>query len=68
MSKSEENYIKAIFTLSERHGVPVATNAIARRLETTAPSVSDMLKKLAEKGFIEYEKYKDTGMTNWQYS
>ncbi len=58
MSKSEENYIKAIFVLSERKGVPVATNSIAQRLNTSAPSVSDMLKKLADKSLIQYEKYK----------
>jgi len=45
---SEENYIKAILTLSLKSLEKVSTNSIASEIGTTAASVSDMLKKLLE--------------------
>lgn len=57
LSISEENYLKAIFKISERKGTPVSTNAIAKELDTSAASVTDMIKKLAAKSMIHYEKY-----------
>jgi DtxR family transcriptional regulator, Mn-dependent transcriptional regulator len=46
-SYTEENYLKAIFHLSDFGKGEVSTNAIAESLNTKAASVSDMLKKLA---------------------
>ncbi len=43
--------------LSAQHSSGVSTSAIAERMETKASSVTDMLKKLSEKGFINYVKY-----------
>ena len=57
LSSSEENYLKSIFKISERKGTPVATNAIAKELSTSAASVTDMIKKLASKELVIYEKY-----------
>lgn len=57
LSQTEENYLKAIYHLSDHGKVNVSTNAIAERLETKAASVSDMIKKLAAKGLIQYVKY-----------
>ena len=45
----EENYIKAVYHLNEQNGTPVSTNALADEMQTTAASVSDMLKKLSQK-------------------
>ena len=58
LTQTEENYLKAIFTISEREGSSVGTNSIAHAINTSASSVTDMLKKLAEKKLILYEKYK----------
>lgn len=58
LSESEENYLKTIFNLSYPNNEPVATNAIAKKLNTAAASVTDMLKKLSEKNLVVYEKYK----------
>lgn len=58
LSTAEENYLKAIFKISERYDKPAGTNAIAGELNTSAASVTDMLKRLAEKELIEYEPYK----------
>lgn len=61
-SLTEENYLKAIFKHSKDRG-EVATNDIAGELSTKAASVTDMLRKLAEKGLINYEKYKGVTLT-----
>jgi DtxR family Mn-dependent transcriptional regulator len=53
---TEENYLKAIYHLSIR-SESVSTNQIAAALNTKAASVTDMLKKLAEKELINYAKY-----------
>lgn len=63
LSKSEENYIKAIFHLSETATNGVSTNAIAKRLNTKASSVTDMVKKLAEKQHVTYVKYQGVTLT-----
>lgn len=64
LSHTEENYLKAIFKLSENNSnAKVLTNAIAEKLETTAASVTDMLKKLAQKKLIIHEKYYGVTLT-----
>jgi len=64
LSHTEENYIKAIFTLSQMGGDNVTTNGIAAEMNTTAASVSDMLKKLANKKLINYKKYHGVQLTH----
>lgn len=56
-SFTEENYLKAIYHLSEGNHKAVSTNQIAEMTSTKAASVTDMLKKLAEKNLINYVKY-----------
>lgn len=63
LTYAEENYLKAILRLSKPHDVSVSTNAIAALLETSAASVTDMLKKLADKELITYQKYKGAQLT-----
>ena len=58
-----EDYCKAIFTLQSRAEEPVATNALAERLEITAGSVSAMLKKLGEEGLITHLPYRGVRLT-----
>jgi|TARA_B100000767_G_scaffold67565_1_gene64058 DtxR family Mn-dependent transcriptional regulator len=60
---SEENYLKAILSISLNKGDKVSTNSIANEINTSAASVSDMLKKLQEKELIKYEKYKGVELT-----
>jgi DtxR family transcriptional regulator, Mn-dependent transcriptional regulator len=61
-SLAEENYIKAIFHLSENQE-EASTNAISEILRTKPASVSDMLRKLSEKDLVIYEKYKGVSLT-----
>jgi DtxR family transcriptional regulator, Mn-dependent transcriptional regulator len=63
ISHTEENYLKAIFKLSENDNSAVSTNAISKEMTTSAASVTDMLKRLAEKNLINYEKYKGVTLT-----
>src|ERR1700759_4729613 len=59
---AEENYLKSIYHLS-LNNESVSTNQIAALLSTSAASVTDMLKKLAEKELINYAKYQGVTLT-----
>jgi len=63
MTYSEENYLKAIYHLSLFQKKGVNTNAIAKMIDTKASSVTDMIKKLAEKNLVEYQKYQGVSLT-----
>lgn len=60
---SEENYLKAIYHLGKQGVNAVSTNAIAEKMDTKASSVTDMLKKLAEKNLVDYVKYQGVSLT-----
>ena len=62
-SFTEENYLKAIYHLSQHSLNPVQTNAIAEGMKTRAASVTDMLKKLSDKKLIDYVKYQGVTLT-----
>lgn len=55
---AEENYLKTIFHLEQEHKKEVSTNAIAETMNTKASSATDMVQKLADKGLVNYRKYK----------
>ncbi|ALM75866.1 metal-dependent transcriptional regulator [Thermococcus barophilus] len=56
ISKREEEYLEAIYLLYKRKGI-IRIKDIAKKLRVRPPSVVDALKKLSEKGLVEYEKY-----------
>ncbi len=60
---TEENYIKSIYQLGRYGTMTVSTNGIAEALETKASSVTDMVKKLAEKGYANYKRYQGVSLT-----
>ena len=63
-SHTEENYLKAIYKLSEAEpGTEVSTNRIAEVLQTRAASVTDMLRRLGEKGLLHYQRYRGVSLT-----
>ena len=53
--ESAENYLEAILSLHERHGL-VRSIDIANELHFSKPSVSVAMKKLRESGYIEMDK------------
>ncbi|MFI0429840.1 metal-dependent transcriptional regulator [Mariniflexile sp. HMF6888] len=63
MTLTEENYIKTIYQLGKYGVHTVSTNSIADALETKASSVTDMMKKLAEKGYVNHKKYQGVSLT-----
>ena len=64
MTFSEENYLKIIYHLSYEENIEVTTNAIAEAMQTKASSVTDMLKKLHEKGWVTHKKYQGVSLTD----
>ncbi|MDH3697432.1 MAG: metal-dependent transcriptional regulator [Flavobacteriaceae bacterium] len=58
MTRSEENYIKTIYHLGDAGMHSVPTNAIASQLKTQPSSVTDMIKKLSDKKYVHYKKYR----------
>ena len=64
MTISEENYLKVIYHVSLVAPKGVSTNAIAGMLDTKASSVTDMLKKLADKNLVSYQKYQGVTLTD----
>lgn len=63
MTFSEENYLKTIYHLTTMLDAEVSTNSIAEKMDTKASSVTDMLKKLAEKDLVNYKKYQGVSLT-----
>lgn len=62
MTLTEENYLKALFHLSlENEEVSVLD--LSKSLNIKMPTVNSMVKKLAAKGLISYEKYKPLTLT-----
>jgi DtxR family Mn-dependent transcriptional regulator len=62
-TSSEENYLKAIYHLGITSVKGVSTNAIAKKLNTKASSVTEMMKKLADKNMLVYKKYQGVLLT-----
>lgn len=62
LSRSVEDYLKAIYRLTQ-HGGSASTSDIASRLELSAPSVSGMVKRLSEQGLLEHVPYRGVELT-----
>lgn len=62
LSRSVEDYLKAIFRLSNQGGF-ASTSDIAALLALSPPSVSGMVKRLSEMGLIEHVPYRGVQLT-----
>jgi len=62
-TSSIQEYLQAIYTMEEE-GKPATTNEIAKLLGFSAPSVTEMLKRLAEQGYVRYEPYQGVALTD----
>lgn len=62
MSKSTEEYLEALYTLTQ-DGRSATTTALSRRLSVAPASVTEMLGKLAETGYINYTPYQGVTLT-----
>lgn len=63
ISKTEENYLKAIFSILEKGKPSASTNAISQKMKTSAASVTDMVKRLAKKKLAIHESHKGVRLT-----
>ncbi|MDL1892926.1 metal-dependent transcriptional regulator, partial [Sphingobacteriales bacterium CHB3] len=59
---STEDYIKAIYKLEVR-GEKATTSALASQLGVADASITDMIKKLSDKGLLHYERYQGVELT-----
>lgn len=55
-SKTEEDYLKAIYHFTGQEDEKVGTSTLAEHLSNKPASVTDMLRKLSEKKLIHYKK------------
>jgi len=63
LTQAEENYLKSIYSLEISSSKNVSTTLLAKKMKTKASSVTDMIKKLAEKNLVDYKKYKGVTLT-----
>ncbi len=62
LSRSLEDYLEAIFNLSEQ-GVPARVKDIAKNMQVTMPSVNGAVRSLASKGLVEHKPYESIALT-----
>lgn len=62
LSQAIEDYIKAIYALSQAEK-PVTTNGLADRLGVSAASVTNMMKRLARLRLVRHEPYRGVELT-----
>jgi len=58
VSENIEEYLEAIYRLVER-GERLTTTNIAKEMNVSKPSVTEMIKKLDKMGYLEYEPYRE---------
>jgi len=63
ISITEENYLKAIYSLTQSANGRVGNQLIAEKLAVNPASVTDMLRKLDEKSWIEYSRTEGVKLT-----
>jgi DtxR family Mn-dependent transcriptional regulator len=61
-SENVEDYLKSIYKLQEGGG-KVSTSSLSERLGVSAPSVTEMIKKLADEGILTHTPYKGVELT-----
>ncbi|WP_131104447.1 metal-dependent transcriptional regulator [Ornithinimicrobium sufpigmenti] len=59
-----QDYLKVIWSATEWADAPITTTGLARRMRTTAPNVTDTLKRLAAQGLVDYTPYRPVVLTS----
>ncbi len=62
ITESTEEYLEAIYYLYER-GEAATTTSVAKELKVAPASATQMLKKLAKQGYLEYVPYRGVTLT-----
>jgi len=63
MSVSTEEYLEALYTLTQ-DGQTASTTAISKHLKIAPASVTEMLRKLADNGYVNYSPYQGATLTH----
>ncbi|MFL0448304.1 metal-dependent transcriptional regulator [Corynebacterium xerosis] len=58
-----QDYLKVIWAATEWGRPPITATALAARMGTTPPNVSDTVRRLAAQGLVEYQPYKPVMLT-----
>ncbi|MEX3504963.1 metal-dependent transcriptional regulator [Corynebacterium sp. LK2510] len=58
-----QDYLKVIFDLTERTNSPAAMGKVAERMEQRPSTTTEGIKRLAEKGLVDYEPYGGISLT-----
>lgn len=61
-TQTKENYLKAIYFLSQKKE-DITLTELSKEMDVSTPTVNNMVKKLAQKGWVKYEKYKPLLLT-----
>lgn len=61
-SENVQEYLEAIYTINEE-GKSAETVELAKMLNVAPPSVTEMLKRLAEEGYLTYQPYQGAKLT-----
>ena len=62
-SQTEENYLKALFKLASQED-EINLSDLSKKLSVSTPTANSMIKRLHEKEFVIYEKYKPIKLTD----
>ena len=61
-SQTEENYLKALYKLSDKEG-KINVSDLSAALSVSVPTANSMVKKMDTQGWLRYEKYKPLTIT-----
>ncbi|MEE9438857.1 MAG: metal-dependent transcriptional regulator [Saprospiraceae bacterium] len=61
-TQTKENYLKAIYFLSKEN-INVSITELSKRMSVSKPTANNMVKKMQEKGWLFYKKYKPIKLT-----
>jgi len=59
---THENYLKAMFALEDR-GDAISLTALSKQLEVSIPTINAMVKKMVNRGWVNYIKYQPLELT-----
>jgi len=63
ITQNREDYLRAIFCLNEKGAETVKSINVVQFLKVSKPAVSEMLKKLKKKGYVEMTPYSKIALT-----
>jgi DtxR family Mn-dependent transcriptional regulator len=61
-TQTKENYLKAVYFLNQKQA-DISITALASLMNVSKPTANSMVKKMEEKGWLVYEKYKPLLLT-----